>query len=642
MRRWLSVLALLFVGFGGVNPALADKRVALIVANGDYVGAPLENPTTDADLVAASLGNIGFAVKVLKNLDLVAFDGAVNAFADTAKGADVALFYFAGHGFTVNDGIKPVSVLMSTSANVTASSDRVLRAGGLPLDDIAMSLAAQAKVTLVFVDACRNDPRIVRAIGGKGRGFAVLDPVQGGSLFIGLSTRLGGTARDGVGGKGSPFARAFAQNVQTKGVRIDDMFRQVRDTVKAETESAQLPDVVQDDLPNGAITLVEVPATPATSVASLETGRVASDEAMKALVAECDRLAASPYDARRPAGVAGVEEEVIDAGRAVPACRAAIAVSPNDPRLELQLGLALTKAGGADAEVLTLFQKAADAGYTPAVTDLGMMYVRGKGVSKDAAAAVSWFRKAADAGYAPAMTDLGRMYQRGDGVSKDAAAAMSWFRKAADAGYAPGLYQMGLVYQLGWGVPKDASEAARWYRKAADAGEESGMAVLGVMYKKGDGVPKDEAEAESWFRKAEKLIRKAAEAGSASSMGRLGQLYDHGLGVPEDAAEAARWYRKAADAGDLWGAVRLGQFYESGTGVPTDASEAVRWYRKAAEAGSASSMSRLGQLYENGAGTGVPKDAAQALSWYQKAADAGDPGGKAALERLASQRKNSN
>src|ERR1700722_2113558 len=70
MRRWLSVLALLFVGFGFENPALADKRVALIVANGDYKGAALENPATDADLIEASLRNIGFSVKVVKNADL--------------------------------------------------------------------------------------------------------------------------------------------------------------------------------------------------------------------------------------------------------------------------------------------------------------------------------------------------------------------------------------------------------------------------------------------------------------------------------------------------------------------------------------------------------------------------------------------
>jgi uncharacterized caspase-like protein len=298
MRRFISVLVFLYLGL--TNPALADKRVALIVANGDYIGAPLENPTLDADLVAASLTNIGFAVKVVKNAELRAFDGAVTAFADTAKGADIALFYFAGHGFTVNVGVRPVNVLMSTSANVTASSDRALLAGGLPLDDIAVSLAGQAEATLVFVDACRNDPRIVSAIGGKGRGFAPLNPVQGGSLFIGLSTRFGSTARDGAAGKGSPFARAFAANVQKKGMRIDDMYRQVRDAVKAETQGAQLPDIVQDDLPNRAITLV-APVTPANTAGLIGSAPIASSTETPAPPA----VAAAPAPAP-PAIVAAV------------------------------------------------------------------------------------------------------------------------------------------------------------------------------------------------------------------------------------------------------------------------------------------------------------------------------------------------
>jgi tetratricopeptide (TPR) repeat protein len=232
------------------------KRVALIVANSAYKGAPLGNPTIDADIVAASLTAIGFTVKVAKNADLGGFDSVVSAFAQDARGADVALFYFAGHGFTVNEGVRPVSVLMSTSADVSANSERVLRAGGIPLDDIVASLAGQAKATLIFVDACRNDPRLSRGIGGRGRGFDRLEPVEGGSLFVGLSTRLGETAQDGDEGKGSPFARAFAKTIETKGMRIDDAFRQLRDAVKVETSGKQIPDIVQDDLPNGAITLV--------------------------------------------------------------------------------------------------------------------------------------------------------------------------------------------------------------------------------------------------------------------------------------------------------------------------------------------------------------------------------------------------
>src|SRR5277367_1512987 len=256
MRGWLRsfLAALLAIGFA--STALAEKRVALIVANADYKGAALQNPTFDADLVATSLHNIGFAVKVVKNADLGTFDAAVTAFTDDAQGAEVALFYFAGHGFTVNEGIRPVSMLMSTSADVTSDSDRVLRPGGIALDEIVGSLVGKARATLVFVDACRNDPRVSRAVGGQSRGFAPLGPVQGGAVLIGLSTRLGTVARDGVAGMGSPFARAFAANIQTKDVRIDDAFRLLRDAVKSETHGDQLPDIVQDDLPNGSITLV--------------------------------------------------------------------------------------------------------------------------------------------------------------------------------------------------------------------------------------------------------------------------------------------------------------------------------------------------------------------------------------------------
>ncbi|HEY3719245.1 MAG TPA: caspase family protein [Roseiarcus sp.] len=262
--------ALFATGFA--STALADKRVALIVANGGYKGAALANPIVDADLVASSLQNIGFTVKVVKNADLGTFDAAVTAFADDAQGAEVALFYFAGHGFTVNEGVRPVSMLMSTSADVTSNSDRILRSGGIALDEIVGGLIGKAQATLVFVDACRSDPRVSRAVGGQARGFAPLGLIRGGNLFIGLSTRLGTVARDGVAGMGSPFARAFAVNIQTKGMRIDDEFRMLRDAVKSETQGDQLPDIVQDDLPNGAITLVAAPREPPAPAAPADAG----------------------------------------------------------------------------------------------------------------------------------------------------------------------------------------------------------------------------------------------------------------------------------------------------------------------------------------------------------------------------------
>ena len=267
MRSARVVWAAIWLFIMAVCPAFADKRVALIVGNADYQGAPLANPAADADIVAASLEKLDFQVTIVKNADLGAFDRAVTAFAAQADGADIALFYFAGHGFAVSEGLKPVSVLMSTSADVTAASDRVLRSGGIALDEILGDLAGKAKVTLAFVDACRNDPRVGRARGGAGRGFAVLAPVKTARLFVGLSTRLGDTAQDGTPGQGSPFARAFAANIE-KGLRIDDAFRRVRDAVSIETGGQQAPDIVEDDLPEGSVTLTAAAGREALATSS--------------------------------------------------------------------------------------------------------------------------------------------------------------------------------------------------------------------------------------------------------------------------------------------------------------------------------------------------------------------------------------
>jgi Caspase domain len=91
-RVWLRSLLAADVAVAFASTALAEKRVALIVANGAYKGAPLENPTVDADFVAASLTNIGFVVKVMKNVDLDEFGHGVTEFAREANGVDVALF----------------------------------------------------------------------------------------------------------------------------------------------------------------------------------------------------------------------------------------------------------------------------------------------------------------------------------------------------------------------------------------------------------------------------------------------------------------------------------------------------------------------------------------------------------------------
>jgi hypothetical protein len=239
------------------HAATSDRRVALVIGEANYKSGGLANPTIDADLVSASLRKIGFDVTEVKNADFAAFDRALTGFVVKEEGADIALFYFAGHGFAIpSDDLRPRNYLMSTSADIGATSDAVLRRDGFSIDEIIKRISTPARVTLAFVDACRNDPF---HRGGGDRGFEPITVASSHQIFIGMSTQLGKTAIDGVAGEGSPFARGFAVQMTRPGLRIDDAFRALRERVSQDTDSKQEPEILQDALKEGALVLVRSP-----------------------------------------------------------------------------------------------------------------------------------------------------------------------------------------------------------------------------------------------------------------------------------------------------------------------------------------------------------------------------------------------
>ncbi len=184
-------------------PTSTGRRVALIIANSNYPTAPLSNPSVDASLIADSLLRIGFVVTVKKDLDLDGFEQALSDFAETTKGADLALFYFSGHGFSVAAGGRQQNFLMATSANLQAKTSLALQQGGEPLGNIEETIIGHARATLIFIDACRNVPALAtRGVGS--RGFAPIDRSSLDGAYVVLSTREGTTAADGETGQGSP------------------------------------------------------------------------------------------------------------------------------------------------------------------------------------------------------------------------------------------------------------------------------------------------------------------------------------------------------------------------------------------------------------------------------------------------------
>ena len=108
-------------------------------------------------------------------------------------------------------------------------------------------------------------------------------------------------------------------------------------------------------------------------------------------------------------------------------------------------------------------------------------------------------RPLAAQGNAWAQIMLGIMYVSGQGVPKDAAQAAKWYRLAAAQGNARAQTSLGTMYASGLGVPQDYAQAAKWFRLAADQANAWAQIMLGIMYQAGDGVPQDYVEAHKWF-----------------------------------------------------------------------------------------------------------------------------------------------
>jgi uncharacterized caspase-like protein len=94
MRLLVLVLCFEFL----VAPASAEKRVALVIGNGDYrTMQALRNPTNDALDVADAFEHLGFEVIEQRNLGRDAMQRAIAEFAEASADADISVFYYAGH-----------------------------------------------------------------------------------------------------------------------------------------------------------------------------------------------------------------------------------------------------------------------------------------------------------------------------------------------------------------------------------------------------------------------------------------------------------------------------------------------------------------------------------------------------------------
>lgn len=248
MKGVLLAVFTLAVGLAVTSPASADRRVAFVVGNARYehTGA-LANPHNDAQDVADKLKSLGFEVMLSIDLNQDSFAHAIDDFARRLDGADVGLFYYAGHALQMNEK----NYLVSTNAKLESAF--LVPAETIELEPIVRLMESKASINLIFLDACRNNPladNLKRSLTAMhrsvalGRGLVRIEPAARDTL-IAFAAAPGQEASDG-NGRNSPFTAALLKHIAQPGLEVSVMLKEVAAEVREKTENVQRPQQLSD------------------------------------------------------------------------------------------------------------------------------------------------------------------------------------------------------------------------------------------------------------------------------------------------------------------------------------------------------------------------------------------------------------
>jgi len=316
MRQLLIVIVALILVVQVGASAHAEARLALVIGNSAYQSTtPLANPLNDARDMAAALRTAGFSVIEALDADKHKFDGALRDFADQLSRADVALFFYAGHGLQV--GLQ--NYLVPIDAKLERERDLEFEAVKLEFVLRQMEIDREGKTTIVILDACRDNPlarNLARTMGTRsaavGRGLAAAPTGLG--TFIAYSTQPGNVALDGDG-RNSPFTAALVKHMGARGRNLPAIMIEVRNDVVGVTGGKQVPwdhSALTGDfyfrpaagLPTPGVVAPALSGLSADIAALQERLRVLEEEAKKreaaAKVAQPDKVAAVPPVTPKP------------------------------------------------------------------------------------------------------------------------------------------------------------------------------------------------------------------------------------------------------------------------------------------------------------------------------------------------------
>jgi carboxyl-terminal processing protease len=232
-------------GAQAASGAADERQVALVIGNAAYRVGALKNPVNDAQAVAGALRGLGFDVSLRENTSLRDMIEAFRQFSLSARTARVRVVFYAGHGVQV----KGRNYLLPVDTEIRAEDE--VPAKSADLNELLERLGAmQSGINIVILDACRNNPfsgALVLGPDGRRLKFrgatpAGLAPVEAplGSM-VAFSTAPGGVALDNPGDKNSLYTKHLLGFMQSPGLPVELLFKQVRLSVARETGRVQVP-----------------------------------------------------------------------------------------------------------------------------------------------------------------------------------------------------------------------------------------------------------------------------------------------------------------------------------------------------------------------------------------------------------------
>ena len=247
---WALAAAVLLSVLPGA--AQAAERVALVIGNGAYKNVSfLANPGNDARDVGDAFERLGYSVTRAENAGHDALRRTLRDFKRAAGASEVAVVFYAGHGIEVDKG----NYLVPVDAKLAHVDD--VKYEAVPLDWAMDAVGGAQRLGVVILDACRNNPfaESMQTSGttrSVGRGLARVAP--SGATLVAYAAKDGTTADDDAGKGHSPYTEALLAHIETPGLDVGRMFRNVRDAVVAETGGRQEP-VMYGSLPGRDIYL---------------------------------------------------------------------------------------------------------------------------------------------------------------------------------------------------------------------------------------------------------------------------------------------------------------------------------------------------------------------------------------------------